>query len=460
MLSLTLLVCTSLGQNLQEGPMDLVPKLGARRYAEREAASGRLEELGPRALYALQTAKELRDPEIRTRAVTLIDKIEGSLLTKPTLVKFDLKDATIAEAAASLSEQTGVKFVLLPDKSPRWQTGRVTIQEPTPLPFWQAMDRFCDAARVQFNLNVQANRVGNEPTMQLFEGGARPSLPTSDSGPFRVSVLNLHYQRDVTFPPKVPQMPAVRGGQPQAGIPGSAGTGQRTGPDVSEQFFAQIQIAGEPRLVMSQTSALRITEAADDKAQSLTARPGPGGNFGRFNGFYGGNSGNLLQQQVVMSRPESPGKVIRKLKGNIPVVVSTRRKEVLSIKLEGSAGKEFKGADAVITVHQISTVTNARQTIELSVRSKEGSERPFGGLIDPQTGQRPDLIQLHFDVLDANGQPMNWFPNVDVESGRVSIQTFAAQDPNSKVGPSEIRYYGLAKAATEIAFEFNDLPLP
>jgi hypothetical protein len=32
--------------------------------------------------------------------------------------------------------------------------------------------------------------------------------------------------------------------------------------------------------------------------------------------------------------------------------------------------------------------------------------------------------------------------------------------PPAQAGPAELRYYGLARAATEIRFEFNDVPMP
>ena len=72
-------------------PAALVQELGAPRFAERQAASESLERLGALALPSLRLAVDSRDMEIKTRARSLLLKIETALLTQPTSVrmKFD-----------------------------------------------------------------------------------------------------------------------------------------------------------------------------------------------------------------------------------------------------------------------------------------------------------------------------------------------------------------------------------
>src|SRR4051794_34833224 len=114
MLAANLALVVLLGQIPATQPAALVLQLGSSRYAEREAAAGALERLGRLAIAPLRAARDSRDPEIRTRAAALINKIEGALLTEPTLVNLDFEDCPVAEVVKAFSEQTGVKLGLIP----------------------------------------------------------------------------------------------------------------------------------------------------------------------------------------------------------------------------------------------------------------------------------------------------------------------------------------------------------
>ena len=127
-----LLLCVVLGQ-LPQAEADstsaaLVRQLGAPRFADRQAAALELERIGSRAMPALRTARLSRDMEIKTRAQTLLVKIETALLTQPTSVRLDFDGATLSDVATSLSSQTGFKIALYPQNLPRWKNQRVTIR--------------------------------------------------------------------------------------------------------------------------------------------------------------------------------------------------------------------------------------------------------------------------------------------------------------------------------------------
>ena len=81
-----------LGQVSEVDPSDLIAQLGSSRYAERQAATAALAQLGRRALPALKSAGEQKDPEIRTRAAALMARIEGALLTEASQVTLDFQD--------------------------------------------------------------------------------------------------------------------------------------------------------------------------------------------------------------------------------------------------------------------------------------------------------------------------------------------------------------------------------
>ena len=460
MIGASLVVLVTLGQSPPSDPSTLVPLLGSPRYAQREAAAGELEKFGRGALPALRTARETKDPEIRTRASALIDKIEGSLLTQPTMLRLDFEDRPLPEVVKNLSEQAGIKLALLPENSPHWRSRRVTIHEPSPLPFWKAIDRVCEIARLQYNIGMNGFPSGREPIFPLFEGGMRPTTPTVDTGPFRVCLVGLHYQRDFNFQPvpvgvgNMPNPPSVPPNGPRVFRPGLA---------TSDQFYAQIQVFGEPRLSLSQSGPLKIVDAVDDRGQALTSALDRGPLAQRTSGYYGFATGSVVQLQATMSRPDQPGKTIRKLRGVLPLSVSTRKPNPLVVKLAGSSGQTFRNEELALTLHEVRPVGNSRQTlIELSIRRLGGTPGGLnsGPLQQEFVVQRPDAFQQQIEVADAQGRPMPWYQtNFDAEASKLTL-TVTPQNLEPNVGPVEIRYYGMARSSTEITFEFNDLPLP
>lgn len=449
----TLALLVVLGQAPAVDPLELVKTLGASRYADRQEASTALELLGRRALPALQGARDLKDPEIQARAAALINKIEGSLLTAPTLVSLDFTNQLVSAAVKSFGEQAGVKLALIPENSPNWNTRRLTLREPAALPFWKALDRLCEAGRLQYNAAQNGFNGGREPMIPLFEGDARSTAPTFDSGPFRVSVVGLHFQRDVSFPQSMPTFPGAAGRPEQPGV--------NPQPALNEQFFAQVQVAGEPRLALSQAGALRILEAVDDKGQALvvpqSALPSPN----RAPSYFGFATGSMIQLQASMIRPPDPGKIIKILKGVIPLNVATRKPNPLVVAITGASGRTFQNDDVALTVHEIRPqAENHPASIEITVRTgpRAASASPGSVVSGEFAMARPDSLQQQIEIADLNGRAIPWYQtSFDPEAGRI---TLTLTSPEQAPAPSEIRYYSLVRAATEVSFQFTNVPLP
>ena len=279
MLGVKLLVVMLLGQMPEEQAEfgDLVSRLGAGRYAEREAASRSLEDLGRPALPALRAARGSRDPEIRNRASGLVQKIEGSLLTQATRVRLDFDQAPLTDVVRSLGQQAGFRVALYPENLPQWKHRKVTLRQPEPVPFWKAVDLLCDAAHAPAESGAARHR-----------GPAR-----ADLRPDRRRGAGRHAQfrsRPVPGQPAgdpLPARPELRRPQGSARPAASvrrAGPRDRPGwpppprprisPVTSEQFSAQLIVAAEPRLFISQNGALQVTEAVDNRGNSLTRAGG------------------------------------------------------------------------------------------------------------------------------------------------------------------------------------------
>jgi hypothetical protein len=443
-------------------PVALVARLGSGRYAEREEAAGLLERMGRPAIAALRAARNDSDAEIRTRAAALCTKIESALLTQPTLVALDFENQPLPEVVKNLSDQTGIKLGLVPENLPSWPERRVSVHEAEPLPFWRAMDRLCEVARLQLNFGMQGfPSSGREPHFPLLDGGPRPAVPTSDSGPFRVSLLSLHYQRDVAFSRAGAVVPHGLVVPPPPPMPGRANTPQAAAPTVNEQFYAQLQVAAEPRLSLSQNGPLKILDIIDDRGQSLQVETDQGPITQRVSGYFGVATGSTLQLHVPLKRPEVPGQSIRAFRGQLPILVATRKPDPLVVSLQGAAGKSFHNEDVDLSVLEIRANPATNQTsIDIMVRA---TAPPAAILTAPGAGgaefliQRPDLHQQQIEVVDTQGRVIAWFQsNFDAEGSRMTLTL----TPHPQAGPAELRYYGLARAATEIRFEFGDVPMP
>jgi len=446
MIGANLAILLLLGQAPTSSPSDLVDQLGSPRYVEREKATEALARLGIRALPALREAHDAKDPEVRSRAAALVDKIEALALTEPTLVALNLQDRPLPEAVKAIGDQAGIKLALIPENSPAWRMKRVTLQESSPLPFWKALDRLCEAGHLQYNLGTHASPTSREPIFPLFAGGDRPSGPISDVGPFRIQLLSLHYQRDVTFAPRPrPSQTPERGSRHT----------------ISEQFFVQVQVAAEPRLSVSQNGPIRIDEAVDDRGQSLVV-PSGASSAQRHAGYFGMSMGTVVQLQAHLRRPEQPGKSIQKLRGVVPIAVATRKPNPLVVPLAGASGKSFRNEQVTLAIQEIRTNPNSNQTsIELAVRHQGGqgaSTNGPGAQGNEFMLHRQDVHQQQIEVLDARGRTIPWYhSSFDAEGARI---TLTLTPPDGVATPTELRYYSLARTATEVPFEFADVAMP
>jgi hypothetical protein len=442
-------------------PHALVARLGAARYSEREAAAESLLRLGGLALPALRDNRLSADLEIRTRAQSLIRKIEGALLVQPTKVQLDCVDLPLNQVVQALNRQVSFRIALYPENQPRWKLERLTIHHSQPIDFWKAIDQVCNLADLQYNPIMQGYAGQREPVFSLTAAAVRAVTPNSDFGPFRVSLLGLHYQRDLSF-----------AGGPMLRLEQHAGNvrparrpaqeARRPSPVLNVQFTAQLQVAGEPRLSVNQTGPARIIEAVDDRGNSLTASANDNPAFNRITGYFGVTSGPVMQVQASLNHPLDAGSKIKKLRGVIPAAVSSRQPDPLVVPLTNAAGKTFGSDDLQITVHSIRPLPNNRQTtIELTLKAPD--DRPpshehshpdgFGNVMPGLNAQ-----QLPFEIVDARGQILTWFqPTYDTESARVVL---TLPLPLQAAPLKELRYYTLNRATVSIPFEFTDVPMP
>jgi hypothetical protein len=469
-----LLVLVALGLGDRPDAAGLVDQLGSGRYAQREAAAAALEKLGGEALPALREALASRDPEVRSRAAVLIEKIDSELLTRPTLIKLDFNDVTLSEIAQKLSAESGVSILLEPVNHPMWKNRKLNLQEPVPVSFWKAIDLLSQAGGLVPNPAAQMGDMGRSPVLRLYSG-VTAQVPTSDSGPFRVSLSSVHHHRDLMLSQTPTMRPPLvvaplpeqfkRKMEQQGPVPPPPVPVQRI---ANDQFYAQMQVMVEPRLMLNNSHELKLTEAVDDLGQSLL-QPSAPGQAQRSSAYFGYSPGGMLQLPIYLKYPEQPGKVIKKLKGVLPVTVSARKPDPLVVPLKTeSLDKPFRNADAQVTVHEVKTdAANQRSTVTLTLRllGQPGDASAEGGL-GPAFAVGPRMAQLgqnQIEIVDAKGNTLHGFTSTQTSTRAQAdeIRFTVTLMPLPEAGvPTELRYYGLTRATADVPFEFTDIPMP
>src|SRR4051794_23243470 len=203
-LSLTLLVIAAVTD-----PEALVRRLGAPTYAERQEAEAALEGLGQAALPAIRAAaRESNDPEVRMRAAHLVAKIENGLVMKSTMMRLDFRDRPLAEIVKEIGGQVGGALSLVEGNMGRGGAAgpprSVTLVEPDPVPFWEAIDRLCRENDLHYVVPQSAGPSGAQgASFQIGVGAGIPG-PTSDDGPFRVSLEAIEHHRVRPLARRVP----------------------------------------------------------------------------------------------------------------------------------------------------------------------------------------------------------------------------------------------------------------
>ena len=159
----------------------LVKTLGAEDFAARRAADLELLKMGREGHRQLEAAAASSDPEIRLRALNLLERIAAIRLWEPTRVTLKAEGEKASNVLAACAEQTG-NHVFFGDPFGEFTNALVSIdcQEK---PYWQALDLL--AAQTGNHLRVHYDT--RMPGIAVAAG--RPgNYPTAYSGPVRAQI--------------------------------------------------------------------------------------------------------------------------------------------------------------------------------------------------------------------------------------------------------------------------------
>ena len=172
----------------------LIGRLGAESFDDRVAAYKALERLGGEALPALRAAADTSDMRVRSRVRALIESIgrqvEADRFARPTMIRLDFRTRPLGEVVDALNDrydlglslrlgpepETGDDGCSIPDGPDRLKELRdreIRTKAARPLPFWEAIDRLCEAAALRYGISPRHGF------------GTGPGLPGPDGRPDR-----------------------------------------------------------------------------------------------------------------------------------------------------------------------------------------------------------------------------------------------------------------------------------
>ncbi len=407
----------------------------------RGPAATALEAAGPPALAALARSNE---PE----AARIADRIAIAEALAPSRVGLKLKEARIEDAVEALNKQGHIPLVY---QSPRRRlfgsAPRKVTLELDGVPFWEAVDRLCEAAGLAPMLSYTANG----QVLQLNEGTPLPRGRVAYLGPLRLQIDQLTYQRALSL-------------QGQGGLP-------------SETLIFNVTQLGEPIPAIRHTHWPQAIEGEDDAGRPY-----------RSASSQIQSSSTMGLQQLWMNfsvqMPPRRGNQLRYLKGILPVEVMVRRRDLLTVHdVTRARGKavdapsgfrlaiqdipQFGGQVAV----RIALTGPAAWTYDMNRYGFElvddrGRRFPaYNSWLNPQPRRR--VLPADLAVLgraSGAGFPAS-FPWVALSgAGRKDSrdwtgQVFFAQGASSS-GNYKMVFFSFDQLRTELPFEFHDLPLP
>jgi hypothetical protein len=396
-----------------------VRQLGSERFAERVEAVRALEAMGPDALPALRAAKDALDPRIRSRVGELLAAIETTVAGEPfargVLVRLDFRDRPLGEIIDTLNARDRLGLALEVDPRPGDQAivaipsgaGRkaevrarpLTLEAPAPVPFWEAIDRLCRAGNLQHDLSPDSRFGPLTGMFRLFPDRSGTAI-VSDDGPIRVKVTGLHASRERAFiaEPSAPEPPVSRP-QPETG--GTA-------------LNVRLAVIPGPGLVVRPLAQARIAEATDDCGNSLRFEHSPGEPTPRLSGPGGppesvaGPPGFNLRLDFPLTNPRS--RMIRRLRGSVPVVLVAHRPNPLVLPLKDARGKPYRNAGVTVLIHETVLPAGQDAVIEVSVRSNSPGPPDFPAPGNPRRAPflrfRGEWALEHLELFDAEGHEL------------------------------------------------------
>jgi hypothetical protein len=396
----------------------LIDQLNADDWHARQSAEDKLVALGDSSRPAMVWLSSSGNPEQRTRAQSVIARLDLATASKPTLITLHMKDASPHDVFAAIAKQADLDIGFMPDTL--WQ--QRGLPSPTmsidldQQPFWDAIGQVSRLAGAR----VQTINSGNGNRLTICQGNAGEDWfagPRSVDGRFIVQPMQITRNQTVSFAPVFSK-------------------------NSSNQI--QFQVLVDPKVsVLRVGGQAMLTEAIDDKGNSLAIKS---------ENFFGFQMGPALTFQVTspLASVDDGGTKLSKLSGIIGVTVAG---QVEHLDLP----------DATTAINQVNTVGNWSLTItSCHLGDRDGS---FTATITaPHRDLDPNMIfsvMNQIRLVDATNRTIGSGAGMWSGNGR-RYQTQRNFSGSELIHPPVSLKWDVPTHVErkEISFHFTDIPLP
>lgn len=479
LLLLTLVLASGPADDLADA-VTLIGRLGSESFDDRVAACRSLERMGGAALPALRAAADTSDMRLRSRVVALIESIgrqvEADRFTRPTIIRLDFRTRPLGAIVDALNDRYDLGLSLRlgpepargmmgldpgePDRLKELRAREIRTRAARPLPYWEAIDRLCEAGAIRYGVSPRRG-FGTVRGALVLMADRTGRGPVSDSGPFRVQITWADPVFDRDFP--VDRIRPGRRGKP----PGAA------------DLTVPLAVLAEPGLMLRRNGPVSITEATDDQGRALVpvapSELGPGA-ANRAREAMDEDEGDAIRVNAVFAVPNLPATAIRRLRGKVPVIAVARGADpiVIPLKKEVVLGRPYSTRDLTLILDEISLAPGAPASVTVTVRVRGGDRATFA-----RHDQSPpwlaafDLggVLAHLEFHDAEGRRINHHlgsQSRGVDGDRYQLIAKSSFEDGPGAGPAtskgpiptELRYYPFVQTATEVPFDFRNIPVP
>ncbi|MBN9120019.1 MAG: hypothetical protein J0I06_12790 [Planctomycetes bacterium] len=451
----------------------LVEKLGSSDFAEREAATGRLDELGVLALDDLRAACKSEDPEIARRAIDLVRRIERRAASEralaPTTVEIDAAGAPLDAVLAALSGRADCDVVLNGPDAPELAAKKVTVATGK-VPFWSAVVKVCDAAELQIAGAGGFVAPGSAPYYGRAAKTADGTAVRRATNVERAVVLESRGGAKKR-PASVHGAVLVEGFAPPRGTapPGGAALVQFwPEPKLGWQAVVNLKVeravgAGGNRLTPDLTPPPVAQQPPGRRPFAVQPNGGPVAPGARFNP-------NIRQAFAKFKPGDEPATGARELSGSAYALMRSAVEPMATVALDPQKAVAVTGRAGVEMTAAAFTDATGKKFVEVTVAFAPTSVDPVRAS-DPLPDAKPaatggNRTVLGVRVTDADGAT---FPlalakqrsDFDRTGRRVvahlTLEAVAVKDGPTE--PAQVVFWGSTSRPVEVPFTLKDVPL-
>jgi hypothetical protein len=447
----------------------LVEKLGSADFAEREAATKRLDELGVLALDDLRAACKSENPEAADRAKDLVRKIERRVSSEralaPTVVELDAKDRPLDAVLAALSKQAGCEVVLGGLKTDELAAKKITVATGK-VPFWAAVLKVCAVADLQVACVSGFVAPGSIP----YYGKSNKTDGATARGAADPTLAVVLEARDGTRKWKRPA--SVHGAVLVEAFETPQG-GAAPGANAVLQFWP------EPKLAWQSVASLKVTTATDDDGRKLipdmTLPPAPSPpRIGRAPGSAPPGAMTFapnIRQAVVTFKPVAePVPLVRELTGSAYGLVRSAVEPLATVTLDPQKAVAATGQAGVELTASVRTDAKGKKLVDVTLSfppTPVEPARPGDELPDTKpSAAGGNRSWLGVRVTDAAGaafqlalieQTSDFIPAGRRILVKMTLEPIVAKD--GPTVPAKVVFWGTTVKQVEVPFAFKDVPL-